>query len=280
VTDADQFGGVRFDGASWWSRKKRKALRRLIAEIAWEHGDNAPATDQTMSWLRSAHLRWIATYILMYCMGFGLGILIGWLGSSFDSLLLTLVLGVVGASILVGVFYRRASYASWELGRTIIRAIQGVQGLVRNQSDADARRRALRNIVRIPPKYSTYVRRTLSGNASSRIRIARREVCRDEVLAILRLFEPTLYATDRAELVSVRDDLVRVLLRVANNDLKSIRLIGSSWPLPSMIADARNRSRWFGLESAPSGAATLIIVPLAVALIGALGGIFGNLIGK
>jgi hypothetical protein len=47
-----------------------------------------------------------------------------------------------------------------------------------------------------------------------------------------------------------------------------------------MFADARNRSRWFGVGSAPSGAATLIIVPLVVALIGALGGIFGNLIGK
>ena len=273
MPDVDEFSDV-----SWYSTKGRNALRGLIADVAWEHGSNTPGTDRAMAWLRRALVRYIASIIIWYCCVLVLAYLSGFLAGYY---------GVnywlyFSAFMLVGLFsfgilsFRVGSLQSWELGRTIIDAIKGTQGLVRNQNDPNERRRALRSIARIPRKYSAYVGRTVSANAPSRLRIAKPEFCRDEVLAILRLFAPTLYATSTAELVSIRDDLVRLFLRVTSHDLKSISSIGSCWPLPSMIADATNRSRRFTLGLEPSGAVTLFVLPLVIALIGALGSILGE----
>jgi hypothetical protein len=280
VTDADQYSDV-----AWFPKKRRSVLRRLIAEVAWEQGDNTQSTDRTMGWVRRAYVRFTAGVIVLYPFIIGWNLFCIWLAYYFFDfqlfgVLAAFVIYIVGSLAYYPFYNRTSSQGAFDLGRAIIAAIRGAQGLVQNPSDSTARQRALLNITKISQILPRYVSWRVSGNAPRRLRIAPREICSDQVLAILRLFEPTMYATTRNECILLRDELVRVLLKVANDDLKSISLIGSSWPLPKLIVDARNRSPWIGPGSASYGAATFIFVPLTVALIGALAVVLGSLLGK
>jgi hypothetical protein len=273
VTDADEFSEV-----SWFPREKRNALRRLIAEVAWEQGGNTQATDRAIDWLTRAGVRFIVVMIIAYsCVIVLLALLVA--VDYYVNTILAYAIYFAGLLGYVGFFRSSKIYRSYLLAESIVHAIAGAQDLVRNPSDAKARRKALQSIARIPRRYLAYVAITVSGNAPRRLRIEHREIWGDEVLAILRLFEPTLYASTRSEFTLLRDDLVRLLLRVANGDLKSISLIGSSWPLRSSLADARDRSGRFALGLAPSGAGTFVL-PLVIALIGALGAIIGGVLSK